>query len=222
MPNFTESVAAILSVLDVAEDRDEGLGPPPGTFESVAAAYLAQWGEVRAVAQAIEALRDEGWLEPEALAAADEAAVADAWREAGARGLLKLIPTLQRLARWAAPSLRAGASTESLRDGLRGVKGVGAASADAILLRGIGRVAYPVDRATYRIVVRHGWLDPSAGYDEARSLVEAALPDDPTGLASLSAGFEQVGRLWCRASVAKCERCPLRPLLPEGGPLGES
>lgn len=218
MPNLTDAIPVILAAIEGPEEAP----PNAGTFESVAAAYLAQWGEERAVAQAIDALRDAGWLEPEALAAADEAAVADAWREAGSRGLLKLIPALQRLARWAAESLRDGASTESLRGGLRAIKGIGAASADAILLRGLGRAAYPVDRATYRILVRHGWLDPSAGYDEARSLVEAALPDDPAGLARLSAGFEQVGRLWCRASVAKCERCPLRPLLPEGGPVGEA
>jgi endonuclease-3 related protein len=218
VPNLTDAIPVILAAIEGPEEAP----PNAGTFESVAAAYLAQWGEERAVAQAIDALRDAGWLEPEALAAADEAAVADAWREAGSRGLLKLIPALQRLARWAAESLRDGASTESLRGGLRAIKGIGAASADAILLRGLGRAAYPVDRATYRILVRHGWLDPSAGYDEARSLVEAALPDDPAGLARLSAGFEQVGRLWCRASVAKCERCPLRPLLPEGGPVGEA
>ncbi len=218
MPTFTDAIPVILAALDGPEE-----GPPSqGTFEAVAAAYLAQWGEARAVAQAIDALREEGWLEPGALAAADEAAVADAWREAGSRGLVKLIPALQRLALWAARSLRDGASTETLRDGLRKIKGIGAASADAILLRGLGRAAYPVDRATYRILVRHGWLDASAGYDEARSLVEAALPDDPMGLSRLSAEFEHVGRLWCRASVAKCERCPLRPLLPEGGPLGEA
>ncbi len=218
MPNFTDAIPVILAALDGPEERP----PHQGTFESVVTAYLAQWGEDRAVEQAIDALRDEGWLDPEALAAADEAAIADAWREAGARGLIKLVPALQRLARWAAGSLRDGASTEALREGLRGIKGVGAATADAILLRGLGRAAYPVDRATYRVLVRHGWLEPTAAYDEARSLVEAALPDDPTGLARLSEGFEQVGRLWCRASVAKCERCPLRPLLPEGGPLGEA
>ncbi len=222
MPNLTDSIPVILSVLDASEIPAGDDARREGSFEAVVAAYLAQWGEPRAVAQAIDALRDAGWLEPEALADADEAAVADAWREAGSRGLLKVIPALQRLARWASRSLRTTASTESLRDGLRALKGIGAASADSILLRGLGRAAYPVDRATYRVLVRHGWLEPTATYDEARSLVEAALPDDPRSLRRLSAALEHVGRLWCRASVARCERCPLRTLLPEGGPLGDS
>lgn len=221
VPNFTESVPLILAALAEAG----GAGPEPGretgSFEAVATAYLAQWGEARVVARAVDALRESGWLEPATLAEADPLVVEDAWREAGARPLTKLIPALQRLARWAVTALERGRSTEELREGLRGIKGVGAASADAILLDGLGRAAYPVDRATYRVLVRHGWIDPSADYDEARSLIEGALPDDPRALARLSAGLAWIGRAACRVSVAKCDRCPLRPLLPEGGPLGD-
>ena len=43
-----------------------------------------------------------------------------------------------------------------------GVPGIGLAAADAILLFALKRPSYPVDRATYRVLVRHGWLDPSA------------------------------------------------------------
>jgi endonuclease-3 related protein len=222
VPNFTESAPRILEALDAADVP--GSAPVPGAalFEAVATTYLAQWGEARAVARAIDALRESGWLDPNALAEADPAEVADALRDAGAKGLVKLIPALQRVALWAAKALEGDPATASLRDDLRSLKGVGPATADAILLYGLGRAAYPVDRATYRILVRHGWIDPSAEYDEARSLVERAFPDDSAGLARLSAGFEQVGKSCCRASVARCDRCPLRPLLPEGGPLGDA
>ena len=63
-----------------------------------------------------------------------------------------------------------GRSTDDLRDELAGIRGVGMVGADAILLAALGRPAYPVDRGTYRILVRHGWLDPSATYDDAREL----------------------------------------------------
>jgi endonuclease-3 related protein len=223
VPSFTESMPLIQSSLDEAGAPAPAIadGSAPGSFEAVASVYLAQFGEAKAVARAVDALRDEGWLDPAAIAEADPLAVEDAWRDAGARGLVKLVRPLQRVARWAAGVLDEldVRSTEALRDGLRAIKGIGAATADAILLRGLGRAAYPIDRATYRILVRHGWIDASANYDEARSLVEGALPDDPAGLVRLSDGFERIGRSACRPSVAKCERCPLRPLLPEGGPL---
>jgi endonuclease-3 related protein len=213
---FTDAVPAILD-LPGAMTPASGIG----TFEGVAAVYLAQFGEAKAVVRGVEALRDSGWLDPESLAHADPAAVADAWREAGAKGLARLIPALQRLARWAAgKSFDDPTPTEAFRDGLRALKGVGPATADAILLHGLGRAAYPVDRATYRVLVRHGWVDASADYDEARSVVEGALADDSAALARLSAGLEQVGKRWCRAGLPRCESCPLRPFLPEGGPLG--
>lgn len=221
MPKFTESIPLILSALDEAGGAGAADGPEVGTFEAVATAYLAQWGEARAVARAVDALRESGWLAPEAMADADPLTVADAWREAGARGLVKLITPLQRIAGWAVGSREGEQTTEALREGLRALKGVGPATADAILLEGLGRPAYPVDRATYRILVRHGWIDPSAEYDEARSLVEGAIPDDPRGLSRLSAGLIEIGRRACKPSVAKCDRCPLQPLLPVGGPLGE-
>jgi endonuclease-3 related protein len=223
VPRFTEAIPLILAAADGAKGRDAPGGAEVGTFEAVARVYLGQWGEVRAVARTIDAIRESGWLEPEALAGADPSAVADAWREAGTKGLVKLVPALQRLTRWAAGILDRAEETptEALREGLRAIKGVGPGTADAILLEGLGRAAYPVDRATYRVLTRHGWLDPSADYDEARSLVEGELPDDARGLSRLATGFAEIGRAACKANVAKCERCPLRPLLPEGGPLSE-
>jgi endonuclease-3 related protein len=218
VPQFTDAIPLILAAADSAVGPT---GVEVGTFEAVARVYLGQWGEARAVAQALEALRESGWLEAEALAGADSSEVAEALREAGAKGLVKLVPALQRLATWAVPGLDQGPEvpTEALREGLRAIKGVGPGTADAILLEGLGRAAYPVDRATFRVLARHGWIDPSADYDEVRSLVEGAFPDDPRGLSGLSAGFAQIGRAACKASVAKCERCSLRPLLPPGGPL---
>ena len=50
---------------------------------------------------------------------------------------------------------RAAAPSEELA----GIKGIGPAAADAMVLFALKRPAYPVDRATFRVLVRHGWLD---------------------------------------------------------------
>ena len=78
---------------------------------------------------------------------------------------------------------------------------------------------YPLDRATYRILIRHGWLDSSADYDEARDVVERPWAGDPVTLARLSDWLARIGSEFCRVRVAKCDRCPLRGFLPEGGPV---
>jgi endonuclease-3 related protein len=230
MPQLADAMPSILEALADPDRSDRSglnLAHEVGTFAAVATAYLSRFVDGRSVMAGVDALRESGRLEPGALAKADPAEVEDDWRSSGARSLVKLARPLLRLAGWAVAALDAdgqiggSASTEALREGLRGIKGVGPATADAILLEGLGRSAYPVDRATYRILVRHGWIDAGADYDEARSLIEAAVGDDPAGLRRLSAGFGRLGREACRASVARCDRCPLRPLLPEGGPLGE-
>ena len=131
---------------------------------------------------------------------------------------------LQRIASWASgrdfdAEAVANLSTGAIREAWRGLNGVGPATADALLLFALGRPTYPVDRASYRIMVRHGWLDPSSDYDEARSVLEGIALDDPEALARLSLAFEKLGRDACKPTAPRCERCPLRPLLPEGGPV---
>ena len=78
---------------------------------------------------------------------------------------------------------------------------------------------YPVDRATYRIMVRHGWIDPTADYDEAAQAVVASSEGDPSALVRFSLGFADVGRRYCKASAPRCGPCPLKSTLPDGGPI---
>jgi endonuclease-3 related protein len=110
--------------------------------------------------------------------------------------------------------------TESLRESLLAIPGIGASSADDILLNVFGRPRYPLDRSTYRILIRHGWLDVTADYDEAVDLILRNTDADLNLLGRLSIWFEELGRSHCRVGKPKCEQCPLRSLLPEGGPMG--
>jgi endonuclease-3 related protein len=230
VPRFTESIPDILSNLAGMSGRvgaDSSPGADVGSFLAVAGAYLSRSGEARPVFAAIVTLRESGWSDPHRLASADQTEIHDAFQQGGARSLARFASPLLKLARWYAATFdvdgdTTSIATESIRDDLRSINGIGPATADAILLHGFGRSAYPVDHATYRILVRHGWIDEGAEYDDVRSLIESAIPDDPRAMERLSADFAELGRLACRATVARCERCPLRGLLPEGGPLGDA
>ena len=67
-----------------------------------------------------------------------------------------------------------------LREELSMIKGIGPATADAIILLALKRPSYPVDRASFRVLVRHGWIDSTATYDDARDLLvnQAERADD--------------------------------------------
>jgi endonuclease-3 related protein len=223
MPSFDESYPGILAALTGSS------GQPSATaevdrFARLLGVALLRSVEERKAARAVATLRDEGLLDPETLAGSDHRDVADALRHAGVSLPAAAVRMLQRLAGWIVErhsgSIEAveRTSTDQLRDELIGLNGVGPPTADAILLLALDRPTYPVDRASYRILVRHGWLDPTADYEEARATLERPSGGDASALARLSAGMERIGRDYCRPSVARCESCPLRPFLPEGGP----
>ena len=195
---------------------------PDDRFAAILGAWLGRSLDSRKVARAMDALLDADLIEPEALAAADPSEIVEALREAGAKLTPKAVASLSKLANWAADrgvdSLE-DAPTESLRDELRAINGIGVATADQLLLEALDRPVYPVDRPSYRVFARHGWIDPTSDYEEARSTFETCAPDDATGLRQLSWWMDRVAAEFCKPARPKCERCPLRPFLPEGGPI---
>lgn len=217
---------------DALADRYGRPRPPAegrAPFEAIVATVLDRVLDARKRDLAVDSLRDDGLLEPQALAESDPSELDEALRSAGISVARGGLGPLRRLARWLVELHHGSAddladpdsavSTSQLRDELIAINGVGPATADSVLLFALQRPVYPLDRATYRVLARHGWVDPDAGYDESRDVVERFAPDDPAALTELSSWFERLGRDYCRASVAKCERCPLKPFLPEGGPI---
>jgi endonuclease-3 related protein len=229
MPTWGASFAAVVAALTEHYGLPESVaaaGSEP--LRALVSVLLARATDERKAARGLTALSDAGLLDPRELAKADRAEIDDALRSSGVSLPPRVIAPLQRLARWIAERYTdengnarglEAAATESLRAELAALKGIGPATADALLLQALGRPVYPVDRATYRILIRHAWLDTSAGYDEARALVEGPATDDAATLGRLSSGLVRVGRDFCRVQAARCDRCPLRELLPEGGPV---
>ena len=223
--SFPEVIAALRERYGVIDPLAEALEP----FEAIVVVFLERLTDFKKAVLALNALRDDGMLDPQVIAESDASELTDSLRSAGVKIPEKSLTPLRKLARWlverhhgSIDDLREGLSTAELREELLGLNGVGPATSDALLLFALRRPAYPVDRATYRILIRHGWLDASADYEEARSIVEGLAPDDARTLALLSGWFERLGRDHCRASVAKCDRCPLASFLPESGPIDPS
>jgi endonuclease III related protein len=122
--------------------------------------------------------------------------------------------------------------TESLRQVLLSLNGIGPETADAILLYAGKHPVFVVDAYTRRIAVRHGLLPVNANYEEVRELFERAI--NSSCIADLHGAKEQaarrealtqafnemhalmvgVGKRHCLKSAAHCEECPLEPLLP--------
>jgi endonuclease-3 related protein len=229
---FETMHSALVDAFGSAPSHFEGLAP----FEAMVAVLLARSLSESNWRTALDGLREAELLTPEALASAEVIEIGDAVRKKGRPVSAETLAPLRQLARWLVEHhdgrvdslFNPDRSSGWLLGELATIKGVGIKGADALLLHALKRPAYPVDRATYRILVRHGWLDPSAGYEEARDLlrVQVAREDESLDdgevreLADLAHGLEQVGRRFCRATATDCGNCPLESLLPEGGPRG--
>lgn len=227
MPSFDEALPLIRAVAArAATDADpfDGLDP----FGAMIAALLARQVGPAIWKPAIEAMGLHGLLDPSRLDQAGMPEIQDALRGKVRSLSARTLAPAKQLARWlvdrhhgrAEAIVDSGRATDELREELAGIRGVGPTGADAILLIALRRPAYPVDRGTYRILVRHGWLDTASTLEEARDLLVHQTGGDPVALLELSAGMEDLAGRFCRASAPRCDPCPLRPLLPEGGPLG--
>ncbi|MBV8313832.1 MAG: hypothetical protein JOZ53_02745 [Planctomycetaceae bacterium] len=226
MPTLDESFLEVVATLAGRYGRPAPVAEGLDLFEALVAVALARSVPPKKLAAALDCLREAGLVESRTLAEADPADLSEALRAAKVSLPARSLGPLRRLARWlverhkgSAEALRdEDVATDRLREELLALNGVGPATADALLLFALRRPVYPVDRASYRILVRHDWLDPTATYDEARAVLERPAAGDPDVLARLSVWLERVGRDYCRAGVARCEHCPLQPFLPEDGP----
>jgi endonuclease-3 related protein len=99
--------------------------------------------------------------------------------------------------------------TETLREGLLSVKGVGPETADSILLYAARRAVFVVDAYTYRIIARHGMMGDEAAYDELQSLFTDHLPSDEKLFNEFHALIVMTGKDYCRRAPL-CHACPLR------------
>ncbi|MCZ0703866.1 endonuclease-3 related protein [Natronobacillus azotifigens] len=97
--------------------------------------------------------------------------------------------------------------TETLRNELLSVHGIGPETADSILLYACHRPVFVVDAYTRRILARFGYDLPKS-YDAFREHLEKELPNDVTLFNEFHALFVEHAKRHCKVKPI-CKGCPL-------------
>jgi endonuclease-3 related protein len=204
----------------------DALGPQhwwPGDspFEVMVGAVLVQQTSWANVERAIDNLRDADAMDPHRLAALPHPELEELIRPAGyfrvkARRLRHLVEFLVDRYGGSLDAMAANDAT-TLRDHLLSVHGIGPETADSILLYALDKPVMVVDAYTKRIWARHGWIAWDADYYQLQEETASQLPDEAPVLNEIHALLVEVGKRWCRTRP-RCDECPLRDMLPSGGP----
>jgi len=101
--------------------------------------------------------------------------------------------------------------TETIREELLTVKGIGLETADSIVLYGAGRPIFVVDTYTHRILTRHGLIEEEAGYNDLQSFFMDNLSHDAEFYKEFHALIVKTGKDFCRRKPL-CSECPLHSL----------
>jgi endonuclease III related protein len=105
--------------------------------------------------------------------------------------------------------------TMELRQKLLTVFGVGPETADSILLYAGGHPVFVVDAYTKRLLLRHGWIDEKAKYEDIRWMFERHSPGDSRWFNEFHALIVQLGKKFCQRQAPLCFQCPLGRYLEE-------
>jgi endonuclease III related protein len=197
--------------------------PGQSPFEVMVGAVLTQNTSWRNVERAIVNLRQADLLEPRALYDVPVAELEELIRPAGyfrvkARRLHSLVEfVVERYGGSLDAMFQAGLA--ELRRQLLDVHGIGPETADSILLYAGSLPSFVVDAYTHRVFARHGWIDFDADYHQIQDYVQGVLPQDVALYNEFHALLVRLGKDYCRKTNPKCAACPLREMLPAGGPL---
>ena len=189
--------------------------PGETPFEIIAGAILTQNTNWTNVEKAIANLKSAKCLDPQGLRHIDLERLAELIRPAGyynlkSRRLKNFVDWLFDDYEGDVENLRS-VDTDQLRTELLTIKGVGRETADSILLYALDRPIFVVDAYTARITIRHGLIEPDAGYEQLRELFESNLPQDIQLFNEYHALLVRAGKEFCKTK-ARCPDCPLEEL----------
>lgn len=199
--------------------------PADSPFEIMVGAVLVQNTAWKNVQRAIEQLRGEGALSPEAIRRMPIACLERLVRPTGtyrvkAKRLKCMIDFLFDQYHGCVDTML-NADPEVLRRQLLAVHGIGPETADSILLYAQNVPSFVVDTYTRRVFGRHAWIDYDAPYETFKAYFEANMPGDTAMYNELHALLVHVGIRYCR-KTPQCQHCPLAGLLPAEGPCLET
>ena len=197
--------------------------PAETELEVMVGAILTQNTNWKNVEKAIENLKRKGLLSLQGLSSLPMSELAEEIRPAGYFNIKA--KRLKNLIDFVVEGYQADLSgflkdkTETLREGLLSVKGVGPETADSILLYAARRPVFVIDAYTHRILKRHGMTEEQVTYHELQALFMDHLPDDPEFFNEFHALIVMAGKEYCRKKPL-CHLCPLQqwgtiaPILP--------
>jgi endonuclease-3 related protein len=192
--------------------------PGRSRFEVIVGAILTQNTSWANVETAIANLRKAGLLNPPALKNVSPAKLAALIRPSGYfRQKAKKLKAFGKFLfeeHGGSLSRMFRTPTLLLREQLLAIHGIGAETADCILLYAGQLPVFVIDAYTRRILERHNLATAKDSYDDLRARFESALPRDPQLFNEYHALIVHTGKHFCRKSVALCSACPLRAFLP--------
>lgn len=197
--------------------------PGETAFEMMVGAVLVQNTSWQNVERAIDNLREAELLDPHALYAVSDEELQELIRPAGyfrvkSKRLRSLLAFLVERYDGSIEAMFA-TSLSQLREELLGINGVGPETADSILLYAGGQPTFVVDAYTSRVLVRHGWIDLESDYHRTQEFFHDQLPADAPMYNEFHALFVHLGKHFCKKSKPLCDACPLKEMLPRGGPI---
>lgn len=192
--------------------------PGESRFEVIVGAILTQNTAWSNVEKALKNLKRKRILSPKALSGTKVSKIAELIRPSGyynikarrLRNFLDFLNTgfkgdLNRLLR---------TETQTLRNALLSVKGIGPETADSILLYAANKPVFVVDAYTKRIFSRHKLISNNATYEELQRFFMSNLPKDAQVYNEYHALIVKVGKELCRKGP-KCSLCPLKNIIGE-------
>lgn len=217
-------------LLDYFQSALKQLGPQhwwPGEtpFEVCVGAILTQNTNWTNVEKAIANLKGRGLLDPHKLYRLDPPQLASLIRPAGyfniktrrLRSFLKFLieeydGDLDRMF---------AERTETLREKLLAVKGIGPETCDSILLYAGNKPVFVIDAYTKRIFVRHQVILEEADYHEIQRYFEEHFNPPLNVRGGLGGSYNEfhalivnIGKNWCKSREPDCEHCPWKRYLP--------
>ncbi len=100
----------------------------------------------------------------------------------------------------------------ALREELLSVRGIGAETADSIVLYAAGKPSFVIDAYTRRIMQRLGLISGKEAYTALRALFMEHVPLDVKLYNEYHALFVRHGKDRCRPRAPLCSDCPLRDM----------
>ena len=205
------------------ENRADQPWWPTDPLEVIVGAVLVQgtkWGNV---ARVLDELKSDATLDFRKLLDIDPVLLEERIRPVGFQQ--RKVPALKALIEFLFSACKGDLAAylardpELIRSELLKIKGIGAQTADNILLYAANQGVYSVDKYTFRILLRHGIIGTRAKEGDVKRIFDHEFSNDAQEYNDFQAILVRIGRDFCGKSSPNCSKCPLNTLLPQGGPL---